>query len=196
MGRSLGNRDLLARRCSANGSAQARFLYRPRSKPSADGILGDAVRHAQFRRAWRILLGEHGCGRALHFRRRLLGIRRPGLEPDQVFHAVRRRRGPCFKSDKDRHRQIEKPGRKGRLRKPCENRLQCRRRRMGGGQAWNRRAVRRRSHPRAPQNPQNRFGLSSPLYECSVAGDRRSGHGASRLVRAGRRRRAACLCTG
>jgi len=37
----------------------------PRPEPIPDRVLGDAVRHAEFRRAWRILLGQHG-GRGMY----------------------------------------------------------------------------------------------------------------------------------
>ena len=43
---------------------KARLLHRPRSEPVVDRVLGDPVRHAEFRGAWRVLLGQHGRGRA------------------------------------------------------------------------------------------------------------------------------------
>ncbi len=46
-----------------------RLLHRARPEPVADGLVGEAVRHAEFRRAWRVLLGQHGGGRALLDRR-------------------------------------------------------------------------------------------------------------------------------
>ena len=75
--------------------------------PVADRLVGEAVRHAQFRRAWRLLLGQHGGGRAVHDRRQLLGIRRAGLGAHQVPADVRRRRGPRFQPDQDRPRRAE-----------------------------------------------------------------------------------------
>ena len=46
--------------------AQARLLHRPRPEPGADRLVGEPVRHAQLRGPWRLLLGQHGGGRALH----------------------------------------------------------------------------------------------------------------------------------
>ena len=58
---------------------QARLLHRPRPVAGADRLVGAAVRHAELRRAWRLLLGQHGGGRHLHDRRLVLGIRRARL---------------------------------------------------------------------------------------------------------------------
>ncbi len=55
---------------------KARLLYRARPEPGADRLLGGAIRHAQFRGAWRVLLGQHGRGRHVHLGRQLLGVRR------------------------------------------------------------------------------------------------------------------------
>ena len=55
-----------------------------------------------YRGAWRLLLGQHGGGRALHDRRLVLGVRRARLGPHALFHAVRRRRGPRLQPDQDR----------------------------------------------------------------------------------------------
>ena len=73
---------------------ETRLLHRPRPEPVADRLVGGAVRHAQFRRPWRLLLGQHGRRRALHDRRLVLGVRRAGLGAHQILHDVRRRRGP------------------------------------------------------------------------------------------------------
>ena len=73
---------------------KARLLHRPRPEPGADRLLGGAVRHPQFRRPWRVLLGQHGGGRHVHDRRQLLGIRRARLGAHPVSDDVRRRRGP------------------------------------------------------------------------------------------------------
>jgi len=45
-----------------------------RSVPIAHGVLGRAIRHAQFRRAWRFLFRQYGRRRALHHWWFLLGI--------------------------------------------------------------------------------------------------------------------------
>ena len=54
-------------------SQEARLLHRPRPEPVADRLVGGAVRHAELRRAWRLLLGQHGGGRPLHDRRHRSG---------------------------------------------------------------------------------------------------------------------------
>ena len=73
---------------------KARLLHRPRPEPGIDRILGGAVRHPQFRRPWRVLLGQHGGGRHVHARWQLLGIRRARLGAHPVSDDVRGRRGP------------------------------------------------------------------------------------------------------
>ena len=81
---------------------KARLLHRPRPEPVADRLLGDAVRHAELRRAWRLLLGQHGGRRHVHDRRQLLGIRRARLGAHPAVPDVRRRRGPRFQPDQAR----------------------------------------------------------------------------------------------
>ena len=87
-----------------------RRLARPRSAPTTHARLAfftgrdqsqaltgwwaQPVRHAQLRRPWRLLLGQHGGRRPLHDRRLVLGVRRAGLGAHPLLHAVRRRRGP------------------------------------------------------------------------------------------------------
>ena len=83
-GRSSGTRRWRSRpswlgAIRATDPKQARLLHRPRPEPVADRLVGGAVRHAELRRAWRLLLGQHGGGRALHHRRLVLGVRRAGL---------------------------------------------------------------------------------------------------------------------
>ena len=75
-------------------SEKARLLHRPRSEPVADRLLGGAVRHPELCRAWRLLLGQHGRRRHVHFGRQLLGVRRARLGAHPVLHDVRRRRRP------------------------------------------------------------------------------------------------------
>ena len=80
MGRGAGDRDGMAVGASAaSDPEEARLLHRPRPEPVADRLVGDAIRHAELRRPWRLLLGQHGGGRALHDRRLVLGIRRARL---------------------------------------------------------------------------------------------------------------------
>ena len=45
-------------------SAKARVLHRARPEPGADRLVGEPVRHPELRRARRLLLGQHGRGRA------------------------------------------------------------------------------------------------------------------------------------
>ena len=97
---------LAARRARAR-SEPARLLHRPRPEPGADRLVRPAVRHAEFRRARRLLLGQHGGGRALHVRRLVLGVRRAGLGAHPLFHDVRRRRGSRLEPDQDGARQAQ-----------------------------------------------------------------------------------------
>ena len=73
---------------------EARLFHRARSEPIADRILGGAIRDTEFRRAWRLLLGEYGGRRDVHAGRQLLGVRRARLGSHPLFHDVRRRRRP------------------------------------------------------------------------------------------------------
>ena len=94
VGRGAGDGDRLARRHPRLRPAPARLLHRARPEPGADRLVGAAIRHAQLRGPWRLLLGQHGGGRHLHHGRRVLGIRRARLGADPLFPDVRRRRGP------------------------------------------------------------------------------------------------------
>ena len=102
-----------ARHAMALGAVRAsdprtpRLLHRPRPEPVPDRLVGQAVRHAQLRRPWRLLLGQHGGGRAVHDRRQLLGVRRARLGPCPLLADVRRRRGPRQQPDQDRAGQAE-----------------------------------------------------------------------------------------
>ena len=107
LGRGARNRDRLAQGRARPRPGQARVLHRPRPEPGADRLVRPAVRHAELRRAWRLLLGQHGGGRALHLRRLVLGVRRAGLGAHPLFHAVRRGRGSRLQSAQDRARQAQ-----------------------------------------------------------------------------------------
>ena len=107
LGRGARNRHRLAQGRARARPEQACLLHRPRPEPGADRLVRPAVRHAQLRRAWRLLLGQHGGGRALHVRRLVLGVRRARLGAHPLLHAVRRRRGPRLQSDQDRARQAQ-----------------------------------------------------------------------------------------
>src|ERR1051325_2666807 len=78
---------------------KTRLLHRPRPEPVIDRVLGDAIRHAQLRRAWRVLFGQYGGGWDVHARRQLLGIWRTRLGANQTFSDVWRRRGPRLEPD-------------------------------------------------------------------------------------------------
>ena len=94
MGGSDRDRGRLAVSDPCHGPEEARLLHRPRSEPITDRLLGGPVRHPEFRRAWRLLLGQHGGCRHVHARRQLLGVRRARLGAHPVLHDVRGRRRP------------------------------------------------------------------------------------------------------
>ena len=61
LGRGDGDRHrLAAAMCAQTIRAEARLLHRPRPVPGADRLVGAAVRHAELRRPWRLLFGQHG----------------------------------------------------------------------------------------------------------------------------------------
>src|SRR4051794_41953859 len=99
MGR--GDRDgvVMAVENPRRGPEKTRLLHRPRPEPIADRVLGDAVRNAEFRRAWRVLLGQYGGGRHVHDRRELLGIWRTRLGKHTAVSYVLRLPGPRFETD-------------------------------------------------------------------------------------------------
>ena len=133
----------------ADDPKKARLLYRPRSKPVIDRVLGDAVRHPEFRGAWRVLLGQHGGGRDVHDRRQLLGIRRARLGAHKAVPDVRRRRGSRFEPDQARAVRPQKTRRQVHLDQPGAYRVFGDRRRMDRHPARHRRAVRAVAGPRA-----------------------------------------------
>ena len=99
----------------------AGLLHRARPEPEPHGLVGQAVRHAELRRAWRVLLGQHGDRGPVFDRRQFLGIRRARLGPHEISADVRRRRGPRFQPDQDRPGQAE--GARGEIRQPS---IRCR----------------------------------------------------------------------
>ena len=123
LGRGAGAGDRLARLGAQEGSPQAGVLHGPRSKPKPDGVLGDAIWHAEFCRPRRVLFGQYGRRGALYLWRGLLGVWRPGLGFDQVFHALRRGRGSCQQPDQNRHRQAEGARRQDRVGQSGAHRL-------------------------------------------------------------------------
>ncbi len=109
MGRGAAHRHAVARRDPRHRSPEARLLHRARPEPGVDRLVGGAVRHAELCGAWRLLLGQHGGGRALHDRRLVLGVRRAGLGAHALLHDVRRRRGSRQQPDQARPRRAEEP---------------------------------------------------------------------------------------
>ena len=64
VGRGAGDSPRLAGADPRDRSEEARLLHRPRPEAGADRLVGAPVRHAQLRRARRLLLGQHGGRRA------------------------------------------------------------------------------------------------------------------------------------
>ncbi len=64
LGRGARHRDRAGWPDPAHRPATARLLHRSRSVAVADRLVGAAVRHAELCRARRLLLGQHGGGRA------------------------------------------------------------------------------------------------------------------------------------
>ena len=64
MGRSAGNSHGAPVAHTADRSEETRLLHRPRPVAVADRLVGLEIRHAELRRAWRLLLGQHGGRRA------------------------------------------------------------------------------------------------------------------------------------
>ena len=162
--------------------AQARLLHRPRPEPGADRLVGEPVRHAELCRAWRLLLGQHGGRRHLHDRRLVLGVRRAGLGPHPLFHAVRLRRGPRQQPDQDRARQAQAARRQDRLDQPGAHRLLGDRRRVARHHARHRRPVRARAGARASARRHGRCRLSRPLHQRRLAGGAEPGPAGLRPV--------------
>ena len=184
MGRSARHRDALARRHPCNRPGQARVLHRPRPVAGADQLVGAAIRYGQLRRAWRLLLGQHGRGRHVHARRLVLGIRRAGLGAFEVPADVRRRRGSRLQSDQAGPGQAQGTRREDRCDQSGAHRLCGDRRRMDRHPPRQRRPVRRRADPRAAAARRDRLRLSGQVYECASSGRAQSGRCGRRVDRA------------
>jgi anaerobic selenocysteine-containing dehydrogenase len=76
-------------------------FFTGRDQSPASPASGRSLRHAELRRPWRVLLGQHGGGRHLHDGRRVLGVRPARLGPHQAVHDLRRGRGPRQQPDQD-----------------------------------------------------------------------------------------------
>ena len=95
LGRSFRDADRTPAGNPRNRSAPLRALHRPRPDAGADRVVRQTVRHAELRRARRLLLGQHGRRADLYHRRFLLGIRRPRSRAlATVRHARHRRDHP------------------------------------------------------------------------------------------------------
>ena len=103
VGGGAGARRQMAGRHPRHGAAQAGDVHRPRPEPVLHRLVGQAVRHSQLRRTWRLLLRQHGGRRPVFHRRQLLGVRRAGLGAHQIPADVRCRRGPRLQPDQARH---------------------------------------------------------------------------------------------
>ena len=142
-------RDQLGRgvRAARNAAAQdprdrseaVRAVHRPRPDAGADRPLRAAVRDAQLRGAWRLLLREHGRRHDLHDRRLVLGIRRPRPRPRKAVPDARHRRGSSLQSAQDRDLEIQAQRRTLRRHQSGANRIRRHCRRMDSDQAGHRR---------------------------------------------------------
>ncbi len=116
-------------------SEAVRALHRARPDAGADRPVRAPVRHAELRRARRLLLGQHGRRDDLHDRRQLLGIRRPRPRPRQAVRDDRHRRGPSLEPAQDRDRQVQARRRPLHLDQSGAHRLFGDRRRVDPDQA-------------------------------------------------------------
>ena len=177
MGRSARHRRRPPQEHPRHRPQKARLFHRARPEPGADRMVGQPVRHAQSRRPWRVLFGQHGGRRALHHRRLILGIRRTGLGTHRIFHDVRRRGGSRFQPDQDGPVDAEGARREIRVGQPGQDRLFRHCRRMGRGASGQRRRVRAGADPRIAARRQDRSRLPGALHQRAVAGDPRPGCG-------------------
>ncbi len=161
MGGGAFDRERAAREDPRHRSEAPRLLHRPRPVAVADRLVGAAIRHAELRRAWRLLLRQHGGRRALHDRRLVLGVRRAGLGPHKILHALRRRRGPRFQSDQDRARQAQGARREDRRGQSGPHRLRRHRRRMDRHPSRHRRALHPCARARAAEGRQESISTIS-----------------------------------
>ena len=154
----------------------ARLLHRPRPVAVAHRLVGEPLRHPQLCGPRRLLLGQHGGGRPLHHRRLVLGVRPARLGIHQVFHALRRGRGPRFQPHQDRPGPAQGARRAHRLRQPVPHRLQRHRRRLDRHPPRHRRPARAGHRARAAEGRPGRSRLPDPLHQRALPGR----HGARR----------------
>ena len=124
LGRGAGPRRLLAPPHPRDRARETRLLHRPRPVAELHRLVGAAIRHAELRRPWRLLLGQHGGGRHLHDGRRVLGIRLARLGAHQALHDLRRGRGPRQQPDQDGPRPAQGARGQDHRREPGPHRLQ------------------------------------------------------------------------
>ena len=160
-----------------------RAVHRPRPDAGADRPLRPAVRHAQLRRARRVLLGEHGRRHDLHHRRLVLGVRRPGPRAGQAVRDDRHRRGPPLQPAEDRDLEVQARRRALHLDQPDPHRLLGDRRRMAADQAGHRRRAAARADPRADRARPLRPRVPGPLHERRPAREHGRGERRVRHVR-------------
>ena len=152
-------------------SEEVRALHRPRPDAGADRPLRAPVRHAELRRARRVLLGEHGRRDDLHDRRLVLGVRRPRPRAREALRDDRHRRGPSLEPAQDRDLEVQARRRTLRLDQPGAHRLLGDRRRMGADPARHRRRAAPRDRPRDHRARAVRPRVPGALHQRRPAGE-------------------------
>ena len=163
LGRGVRDPGRAPRAHPRRGPEEVRAVHRPRPDAGADGPVRAPVRHAQLRRARRLLLGEHGRRHDLHDRRLVLGVRRPRPRAREAVRDDRHRRGPSLQPAQDRDLQVQARRRTLRLDQSDTHRLFGDRRRVGADQARHRRRAPARAHPRA-----HRDRAVRPRFPCAL----------------------------
>ncbi len=158
------------RQDSRHRSQAARLLHRTRPVAIADRLVGAAIRHAELRRPWRLLLRQHGGGRPLHDRQRRSGssASRTGTSPNiSCCSASPRTTIPT------RSRSASASSRRAA---PRWSRSIRRARGYGaiadewiGIRPGHRRALRARHRARAAEGRESRSGLSRPLHQRALS---------------------------
>jgi len=157
-----------------------RALHRARPDAGAHRPLRAPVRHAELRRARRLLLGEHGRGDDLHDRRLVLGVRRTRSRAREALRDDRHRRGPSFQPAQDRHFQIQAPRGPLRFDQPGAHGVLGDRRRMGADPPGHRRRAAARDPPRGHRARPVRPGVPRALHQRRTAGESGGGGGGLR----------------
>ena len=139
---AIGPRDRLARRDPPHRSAQAGLLHRPRPEPVADRLVGasSSARRTSPRMAASARSTWRRPGSTASAAPSGNSVSRTGST--RIFHDVRRRRGPRFQPDQDRHRASSRRAAPSSSRSTRSDRLFRDRRRMDRHPAGDRRPVR------------------------------------------------------